>query len=974
MPKGKRKYKVEAATCKQVVFVEEFINMRRYIGYVVMCSAVLLGIATTTAPFIAKMNSDLSYSEGKTLYFKASTYNEESTNGNYGDENLSFLDQDQIVDQNNDNQLAIYTLADIIKSRLDIWNLSEYEVSVQGYDTIAVSVRTKTDSDIQYTYLQNYLSFSGGDYELDVTDESVVEEARKDTWATMLDNAEDAYIESMELSGYNFPFVLVKIPDAYQSDFTDLLKAASDANASSASESSDSSTTEDACKLVLWANRVDGDLYKDSTSGGGSNINLSKKILAVESVSNDNAVYYYDSDEDKETPYLRLIPASNAITSEGGYDPSHAQEAYDAAVYLKNMFNAEPLSITNGNDEHRFALTFTYSEARKATVENLNYYGAWSVYPALGGTMIATLVTVALTCLVLALFNRIFSLVQISAILGAVYASFITFVSFGAQFNIAACLGLLGVLCIAAFGAIYYGASLKDEIYKGRTLKKANQEAAKKSLWPIIDASIVGVILGVFVYIFGGELASKFGTMLVLGSVFALLANLVLTRIGAWLLANDSSMQTKYIKQLNIDSTKIPDLLKEQKQTYFGPYEKKDFTKGKKYLMGIFGGVLVAGIATMIVFGIQNSGNIYNTSAYTEKSTVLRIDVKSTSNEQITVSSLSGIEDIYEKDGTSDLLHCVEIDGKKLADMISGVNDISLSSTPHSVYDKDTTITTYWYYYSVKLSKYVDSESEHTLSLRKGEDASWEKQEELSLSELNDSLRNYLVEGFSSGIDEDAVLVSFATVSPELGQPYVDKIALAVGVALAVSLLYFALRFRPSRGIAAIFGGALVSYSVLAFFVFTRIAVNPLVSLSVFMAALLTLLLALFALNKEKEIYKESREKEKNTLAFRSDCLNKAISRSASSFFLLLMIASYASIAFFGFGPRSFMMIYLGTIMGLLFLGAYDLGLLAPISIFFAKIFSKIKLKPRKKSPKKGGALKKKSNEPEEAIFIGIND
>ncbi len=950
--------------------------MRRYIGYVVMCSAVLLGIATTTAPFIAKMNSDLSYSEGKTLYFKASEYNEESTNGNYGNEVGSFLDQDQIKDQNNDNQLAIYTLADTIKNRLDIWNLSEYEVKVQGYDTIAVSVRTKTDSDIQYTYLENYLAFSGGDYELDVTDESVVEESRKDTWATMLDDTEDAYIESMELNGYNFPFVLVKIPDAYQSDFTDLLKAASDANAASSSESSSdsSSTNEDKCKLVLWANRVDGDLYSDSTSGGGSNTNLSKKILAVESVSNDNAVYYYDSDEDKETPYLRLIPASNAITSEGSYDPTYAQEAYDAAVYLKNMYNAEPLTIKNGNTEYRFSLTFTYSESTPANVESLNYYGAWSVYPALGGTLIATLITVALMCVVLALFNRIFSLVQITSILGTCYASFLTFVSFGAQFNVAACLGLLAVLCIAAFGAIYYGAALKDEIYKGRTLKKANQEAAKKTTWPIIDASIVGVILGVFVYIFGGELASKFGTMLVLGSVFALLANIALTRLGGWLLANDSSMQTKYAKQLNIDPNKIPNLLKEEKQSYFGPYEKKDFTKGKKWLMGIFGCVITAGIATMIVFGIQNSGNIYNTSAYTEKSTVLRIDVKSTSNEQISVSSLSGVEDIYEKDGTTDLLHCVEIDGKKLADMIDSVNDIALSSTPHSVYDKDTKISTYWYYYSIKLNKYIDKDAEHEVSVYVGGTSGWDKQTGLTLDDTNETVKNYLATGFGSGVDEDSVLVSFATVSPELGQPYVDKVALAVGVALAVMLVYFMIRFRPSRGIAATIGGAVVSYSVMAFFVFTRIAVTPLVSLGVFGACLLTMLLALFALNKEKEIYKESREKEKNNFAFRSDCLNKAVSRSASSFFLLLMIASYGGIAFFGFGPRSFMMIYLALIMGILFLGAYNLGLLSPISIFFGKLFSKIKFKPRKKNAKKGAALKKKSNEPEEAIFIGIND
>lgn len=947
--------------------------MRRYIGYIVMCSAVLLGIATTTAPFIAKMNSDLSYSEGKTLYFKASEYDEDSNNGNYGDLTGSFLDENQMRDPNNDNQLAIETLADTVRSRLDIWNLSEYEVKVQGYDTIAVSVRTKTDSATQYTYLENYLSFSGGDYELDVTDATVSEESGKDSWAEMLDDTEGAFIQSMELNGYNFPFVLVKIPERYQSDFTDLLKAANDANSSSSSESSDSSSGEaDACKLVLWANRVDGDLYKDSTSGGGSNVNLSKKILAVESVSNDNAVYYYDSDEDKETPYLRLIPASNAITSEGSYDPAHAQEAYEAAVYLKNMFNAEALSIKSGNTETRFAMTFTYSESTPASVESLNYYGAWSVYPALGGTMVATLITTALLCVVLALFNRIFSLVQITSILASCYASFLTFVSFGAQFNVAACLGLLVSMVLAAFGAIYYGAALKDEIYKGRTLKKASQEAGKKSIWPTIDASIVGVILGVFAYIFGGELASKFGTMLVLGSVFALLANLILTRIGAWLLANDSSMQSKYAKQLNLDPAKIPDLLKEEKQTYFGPYEKKDFTKGKKWLTLIFGAILTAGIATMIAFGVQNDGNIYNTSAYTEKSTVLRIDVKSTSNEQISVSSLASIEDIYEKEGESkDLLHRVEIDGKKLSDLTSA-SAISLSDTPHTVYDEDTSISTYWYYYSIKLSKYIENEpdSKHQIKVLRG--SSWESLDEDTTLDLG--LFDYITENFAPGTSSDNLLVSFATVSPELGQPYLDRIALAAGVGLAVTLVYLALRFRPSRAIGATLGGAAVSYSVLAFFSFTRIAVTPLVSLSVLAACLLTMLFALFPLNKEKEIYKDSREKEKNTLAFRSDCLNKAVSRSASSFFMLLMIASYGGIAFFGFGPSSFMMIYLGLIMGILFLGAYDLGLLSPVAIFFAKIFSKIKIKPAKKKAKRGNALKKKSGEPEEAIFIGIND
>ena len=943
--------------------------MRRYVGYVVLCAAVILGVGGATAPFIAKMNSDLSYSDGKTLYFKASEYDEGSADGNYGDQGGAFLDADQLRDPNKDDQLAIYTLADTVKSRLDVWNLSEYEVSVQGYDTIAVSVRTKTDSDTQYTYLENYLSFSGGDYELDVTDEKVSEESKKDSWGSMLDGTE-AFIQSIEMNGYNFPVVLVKIPDSYQSDFTDLLTAAGNANSSS--ESSDSSSAEeDACKLVLWANRVDGDLYKDSVSGGGKNSNLSKKILAVESVSNDNAVYYYDSDEKKETPFLRLIPSSSAITSEGAYDPSHAQEAYDAAVYLRNMFNASELAIAEGSAKHRFALSFTYSELTPATVESLNAYTSWSVFPAMGGTLIATIVTAALLCLVLALFNRIFSLAQIASIAASVFSTFALFVSFGAQFNVAASLGLLVVAMVTCFGAIYYGAALKDELYKGRTLKKANQEAAKKSTWPILDASILSAILGIFVYIFGGELASKFGTMLVLGAFFSLAANLILTRFCAWLLCNDSSMQTSFSKQLNLDPKKIPDLLKEEKQTYFGPYEKKDFSKSKKWTGAVLGAVAAAGIATMIVFGIQNDGNVYNTQAYTQKSTVLRIDVRSTSGDIISLEGISSVDDVYSEEGNQDLLHRVQVDGKALAELTSA-SQVSLSEKPLSVYDASNETTYYWYYYSIKLSSYLENEpdSVHDIKVYSGG-----KFVPASSDSLDEALQNYMTDSFLPGADENNLSVRFATVSPELGQPYLDRLCLALGVALAVDLVYLCIRFRPSRGISATLGAATVGYCAIAFFVFTRISVTPLVTLGALAGSLLALIFALFALNKEKEIYKESREKEKDTYEFRSECLKKGVSRSAAPFLLSAILSAYGAIAFFGFGPRPFMMIYLALVMGLAFLTAYDLSLLCPFSLFLAKLLGKIRFAPiKRKKPKKGLAMKKKGGEPEEAIFIGIND
>jgi hypothetical protein len=58
--------------------------------------------------------------------------------------------------------------------------------------------------------------------------------------------------------------------------------------------------------------------------------------------------------------------------------------------------------------------------------------------------------------------------------------------------------------------------------------------------------------------------------------------NLPIFRFGNWMLCNDNGMQSSFPKMLNVQKDKIPDMLKEEKQTYFGPYEKTDFTKSKK--------------------------------------------------------------------------------------------------------------------------------------------------------------------------------------------------------------------------------------------------------------------------------------------------------------------------------------------------------------------------------------------------------
>lgn len=943
--------------------------MRRYISYIIMCAAMLLGVGASTVPMIKATNPDLAYADGKTLYFRASHYEVDSPiqNGSYSE----FLDEEDVYN----DKPVIDELASVVNQRLAGWDMSEFEVETQGYDTIAVTLRSPNNDLTQYTYLQQYLAFSGGDFELDASATTYDDYSHPDVLNDIIDG-QTARIEDIDNGSYKVPVVVVplKTGDEYREAFLNLVKYCND-HTTAAQTDDDGKETAPAnnTNIVVWANRQDGDTY-DKTS---SDMNVRARVVTVQGVANDNAVWYDAGDTDKNTPFLQLIPASDAISGEA-YDPSKTKQAYEAAKFLVNMMNASSYHAFDKTDSSRsYHLNFTYMRDAKATVEQIITLGDWSMEVTMGKTLLATIITVAVLAVILALTERIFALTHVSGALLAVAASLALFVAFGAQFNIAAIIGLVAPALVALFGSLYYSRVLKNEIYKGRTLKKANQEAAKKALVPTIDAGVVSILLGVFVYLFAGDIASKAGIMLVLGGFFGSLINIIFTRIGAWLLCNDNSMQTSYAKQFGIDTAKIPDVLKEEKQSFFGTYAERDFSKGKLW-SGIIGGLFaLAGIATMIAFGVNN-GTVYNDSAYTAPSTVLRLDVRSDSAEVIDIESVSGVDKITgnDVDGNPNLLAGFRIqtsaDKFKSLDQLTNSDLITLSESPKTDYISDDSggKTYYWFYYEIELTKYFDPDQTYTVETFS--DAGWTKSENVYIGE---SLEAYVNTRFIYEIDE--FHLSFAKTVPEVSEPSLGKLSLGVGIGIVAATLYLILRFRPSRGFAAGLAALVASYSSVAFFVFTRISVLPTVAIGSTIVALVAFLFALFAMAGEKEIIRESHEKEKNGVEFRGQCLREATSRNAGATLILSALVLWIAVLFFAFAPSAYSMSYISIVIGL----AMSLVLVLCFMPFLAEkcalLLSKIHFRPiRKKKKQQTGQLLKKnrSGEPEEAIFIGIND
>lgn len=871
--------------------------MRRLIAYITLAVSTLIAIGVGINPIMSQGVNNLDFRDGRQFVYQL----------------FDRVDNQIAIEEEN----AAKNVAQTMDERLKTWGVSNYRVEVEGNDIIRVSLTAKNDT--EYDYLQKYLGFSGQDFSIATKDESV----RLTHDEVFVDSEARIVYE-----GYA-PYVIIPLSDP--SAFKALVSAADKA---AGEETTDIQPRIDGPKakaegeepskepnIFLWANWEEGEDYEKSQTDQ----KVANKVVAQFLSTN---IFYEDSKvAESEIKYL-----SGFADSEGNYDTSKIRQANNLANYVKNLFNATA---------YDYEVTNIFTSPINAGVESILTYGM-SVGLSISKTLIATVVVAAVVALVLAFFFRLGSIAVITSTAISFFATLAIFVAFSAEFNVAGLIALVFVGAASLMAGILQLTKFKEEVYRGRNFKKANTEAAKAMTVPSIDIAVIMVAIGVLSYIIGGSLVASFGTMLVIGAVVALVVNLVVLRLMMWLVSNTTGLQGVY-KAFNIEDKNVPNLLKEEKQTYFGPYQNRDFTKRAKPVAIGVGAFSVITIAMMIIFGVVN-GSIYNVNAaYAE-----------TSRAYITI-----VSDAPVVDGISyvenDILANVYVDGKL----------VSYGEIEHETredYDAETTITTTYNYYIVNFSK-----------LYTGEETAYYLDGDIQTltGTLEEVLDSY-VDTIEGGEGQVRVKVSENIVT----QPSTTFIALGALAGVGLAVFYLAFRFRVSRALAALSVSAVASLATLGFFVVTRIATTPVVALVIPAVALFTLLASLYFLIREKDLLKEDRYKVK-TMEVRKDIMIKAASLAAGPLFVFGIIMSYFAINYFGFGPASFAALFGGMLLGIALSVLLVTVVFGPVALFFENVISKIIARisiPRVRTSKKKKPTKSTSGEPEETIFIGIND
>ena len=915
--------------------------MRRLWSHIILAATSLMMVGATFATVVTNIDSNIEYSPGRELVFRV------SAKGDDGNPTDAELDKSALND--------VKQIAETMEERLKTANVSRYEIVVQGYDTIKVSL--VQDSDSQYEIIKNYLPFNA----------SLAISNSKGTHALaseFLKEGEKAYLEA---SDNTYPQVIIPIDkdsDKFQAVYTEA-KEMND-NGTGEVEVEDEDHDEDGeehehqhkAYLYLWYNYVE-DYYSydkiDQNSPDTYDPTIATKVL----MTFDSANPFFLNEDGEEQDALRAYITPNS--SEGEEVTADAlKTAYENARYFVNLINA-------GEINDKYTVSFMFSEKTNMIVESgdglvslgKNMTVAWS------RTFIATLCVVVVVSLLLVYFYKLGALSIATTSIVSTFAGLIFIVVFNAEFTIAGVIGLLSLALTSVISGVIYLNKFKEECYRGRSLKKANSEAAKKALLPTVDIHVVLVAAGIGAYALGGPLMKAFALATILGGVVSLIINILGLRGLMWLATNEQGINNRY-DLFDVSNDQVPNALEEEKQKYYGAYADRDFTKHKKPVGIVAAILLVASIATLITVGAINKGAVYNTNKNLNYSQVY-VEYRSSTANNTGLSATT-------KENLDKMLKYSYLDNGKSLETIATVDSYDYVTNYRST--KSGLTSVYYGYYRITFSEVIVTGDNETMISYKEGDATIEKK----ASEFFDIefLASDKVEG-GAGLTFDQMNVTISLKNGNIvnaDQPEFTSLLLATVVMVGISSAYLLLRYRLSRGLAVLgITVATVGISAGIFSMLYFVPATSYVSVALLYIALFTLDIAILFMNKERELFLEDRTRD-NSVEARDALMKKSMGLAATPIIVSFIIALYFGVNYFGFMINSVSYVFLLALLGVAISTAAVLILFGPLAQLLFKWFSRVQIaKPKaNKKAKARPARVKKSAEPEEAIFIGIND
>ena len=710
-----------------------------------------------------------------------------------------------------------------------------------------------------------------------------------------------------------YPIVVFPIVD--QTKMEIIREHAQDLLANDQSEDGQS----DAGMLVLWADKEEGDDYDTALDQNNPDYEkIRAKVFLTFDSSEENL--YYNEDHDSIAKTVSYTDAdgnqSQAPTKE------EVSEACIQAKQVANYFNA---------GSYDYEVKFIYSVNNDASVEDLIILGDSSLFLNYkSGVVIATLVAFVFAGLFLAIKYKWTSIVALLTTAGSFVTTLALYNGLSVEFGLGTVVGLFVVALLSIFTNVVIFEKVKDELHKGRTFKKANAEGQKRANFIVVDLSITLFVLAFLLFFIGGTVVREVAVAVALGSIVNLLVTWLGNKLLLWPLCNDTSLQnSKGI--IGVSEENVPNTLEGEKQRFFGDHDGKDFTKRAGLIGGISGVVALATIVLAVVFGVLNKP-VFNYGSEYDASYRIQFKMENDSD----LASALTLEDTLNSYG-------VELqNGLSFAEQV----------------DEDDKDIVYAYYSGVITSlPELDSEilSNNIVYDTEG-----------NVDVLATLQENLLIKLIPT---DSEVEIKVTNVYKHDHVVKTGSVAIAVGCGIVIAGLYLFIRYGLSKAVAAIAVTELASVITLGAFILCRMTYSDVVALSVFAVAALTLLSSIALFSRDKELSFDIKDDSSN------ERLVKSVNTSFTPIMTISVLSFFTSAFFIGFGPAEYSLVFLAIAFGSAVSLLTVTSLLGPTFFAIRKGFNNVSVKKEHKVEKqKNSTEQHKSAEPEEAIFIGIND
>ena len=188
-----------------------------------------------------------------------------------------------------------------------------------------------------------------------------------------------------------------------------------------------------------------------------------------------------------------------------------------------------------------------------------------------------------------------------------IFAVFLIYSGIGAVFTLTGIAALVLGIGMTVDANIITFERIKNELYKGRSVAQAVKNGQQFSFSTIFDAQVTTLIAGVIMYIFGNGAVKGFATMLIITVVCTLLLNVAISRF----LMNQvvkTGLLDEHKGWFGVKTDKIPDVSKNEEQTYFGPIPAHDYMGNARKPIFISLTIMVVAVVLMTFNGVSGNG------------------------------------------------------------------------------------------------------------------------------------------------------------------------------------------------------------------------------------------------------------------------------------------------------------------------------------------------------------------------------